>query len=503
MQVQIGPEIVRSYKRLSYTLWHALAEFVDNSIQSYFNNRLALDYAYSASGQKLTVEINYGRAGGGHLTIRDNAMGMSEEELREALRIGRPPDDTSGLSEFGMGLKTAASWFGNRWAVQTKKLHYNTVQAITFDVERVALYDFDLGHQQIPSAEGEHFTEINITDLNHQLYGQTIGSVKTYLRSMYRWYLQNEHLVLTFNGDRLTWESPIKGNLHIDDGQDCYDEFDFYISQKRVHGWLAILERGSRADVGMTIIRRGRVIRGWPNSWRPQSIFGQLEGSNDLVNQRLVGEIHLDDFKVSHTKDDILWEDDDQELLEVELARVAERYIEIASSYRKRGTRGSRPSRSTITFALGMLDEEIRSQRFLSVITANGSASQGSYETFSNSTVRAVATAQPRATYHLDGLTLNVFLLDHLSERDPYLGVEIGSGDTLTVVINMNHPHISDLNGRMGVLNHLRACTYEGVAQWKVNRAWGEDSPSLIRAIKDSLLRVGRSVDDQSSIDGP
>ena len=251
----------------------------------------------------------------------------------------------------------------------------------------------------------------------------------------------------------------------------------------------------------MTIIRRGRVIKGWPNSWRPQSIFGQLEGSNDLVNQRLIGEINLANFDVSHTKDDISWKDDDQQLLEVELAHVAERFINIASSYRKRGARGTKPGRSTITSAFGMLGEEIRSQRFLSLITANGGTPQGSYETFADSIIRAVATRQPRATYDLDGLTLNVFLLDQLSERDPYLGVEIGTGDTLSIVINMNHPHVNDLNGRMGVLNHLKACTYEGVAQWKVNKSWGEDSPSLIRAIKDSLLRVGRSVDDQTLID--
>lgn len=501
MQAQIGPEIVRSYKRLSYTLWHALAEFVDNSIQSYFNNRLALDYAYSKSGQKLTVEITYQRAGGGHLKIRDNAMGMSEEELRGALRIGRPPEDTSGLSEFGMGLKTAACWFGNRWTVHTKKLHYNSAQFITFDVNRVASNDLDLHHQQTPGADDDHFTEIDITDLNHQLYGQTIQSIKTYLRSMYRWYFRNDQLELTFNGDRLTWESPIEGNLHIHNEQDCLEQFDFDINQKRVHGWLAILERGSRANAGLTIIRRCRVIKGWPNSWRPQSIFGQLEGSNDLVNQRLIGEINLDNFDVSHTKNDISWKDDDQQLLEVELAHVAERFINIASSYRKRGARGTKPGRSTITSAFGMLDEEIRSQRFLSLITANGGTLQGSYETFADSIIRAVATRQPRATYDLDGLTLNVFLLDQLSERDPYLGVEIGTGDTLSIVINMNHPHVNDLNGRMGVLNHLKACTYEGVAQWKVNKSWGEDSPSLIRAIKDSLLRVGRSVDDQTLID--
>ena len=39
MDVVIGPEIIRSYKRLSYTPWHALAEFIDNSTQSFFDNR--------------------------------------------------------------------------------------------------------------------------------------------------------------------------------------------------------------------------------------------------------------------------------------------------------------------------------------------------------------------------------------------------------------------------------------------------------------------------------
>ena len=88
----------------------------------------------------------------------------------------------------------------------------------------------------------------------------------------------------------------------------CTRRFDFDINGKKVSGWIAILEKGSRQDAGLTMIRRGRVIKGWPESWRPQTIYGQFEGSNDLVNQRLVGEVNLDEFGVSHTKDDILWD---------------------------------------------------------------------------------------------------------------------------------------------------------------------------------------------------
>ena len=89
-----------------------------------------------------------------------------------------------------------------------------------------------------------------------------------------------------------------------------------------------------------------------------------------------------------------------------------------------------------------------------------------------------------------------MFLTQLLSERDAYLGIEIGDDDNLSVVINLNHPHIVDLNGRIGVLNHLKDCTYEGVAQWKVRKTWDADNPTLIRAIKDSLFRVGSSVSD-------
>ena len=77
MKVSIGPEIISSYKRLSYTAWHALAEFVDNSVQSYINNSKRLDRLSSKSRPPLTVRISYRQAGGGLLTIRDNAMGMS------------------------------------------------------------------------------------------------------------------------------------------------------------------------------------------------------------------------------------------------------------------------------------------------------------------------------------------------------------------------------------------------------------------------------------------
>lgn len=49
----IGNNTIRSYKRLAYTPWHAIAEFVDNSSQAYFNNKEVLDPQFEEDGEKL------------------------------------------------------------------------------------------------------------------------------------------------------------------------------------------------------------------------------------------------------------------------------------------------------------------------------------------------------------------------------------------------------------------------------------------------------------------
>ena len=497
MEVSIGPEIIRSYKRLSYTAWHAIAEFVDNSIQSYLNNRGELEPLYSALRQRLTVRITYTQRDGGRLVIRDNAMGMSQEELNDALRIGRPPEIASGLSEFGMGLKTAACWFGNRWDLKTKKLGEDEGQSIVFDVEEVASGNLDLQHSTFAAPADEHYTTITIRDLNRFLHGAGIARVKRFLSSMYRVKIKEESLDVSFNAELLKWVSPIdERNVHVSEGEECFKEFEFDINEKRVFGWIAILEKGSRQDAGLTIVRRGRVIKGWPESWRPQIIYGQFEGSNDLVNQRLVGEVNLDDFGVSHTKDDILWEGDEETLLESELANVSESFVTIARSYRRRGVRGSFPSSSVVRSALNVLDEEITSPRFRNVVATDGDVPVEGYEAVAQSLYPSTRDVKPNAVYHLPDLTLNVYLAEESSERNPYLGIDIAPPDVLNVVINMKHPHVRDLSGRLGVLNHLKACTYEGVAQWKVRRTWDDDKPELIRVVKDALLRVGATIDD-------
>ena len=122
IQLIIGPEAITSYRRLAYSPWHAIAEFVDNSTQSYFDNRAVLDEQMQKDEDRLlTVSIVYDK-NNDLLRVADNAMGMSVLELEQALHVARPPANTSGRSKYGMGMKTAACWIGNKWTVTTKKL---------------------------------------------------------------------------------------------------------------------------------------------------------------------------------------------------------------------------------------------------------------------------------------------------------------------------------------------------------------------------------------------
>src|SRR5207237_3214376 len=93
----IGNNTIRSYKRLAYTPWHALAEFVDNSTQAYFNNRREIDALLKKENDSLTVSIAYERDDD-LLRIADNSSGMDYQELEVALHVGHRPANADGRS---------------------------------------------------------------------------------------------------------------------------------------------------------------------------------------------------------------------------------------------------------------------------------------------------------------------------------------------------------------------------------------------------------------------
>jgi hypothetical protein len=496
MELQIGPEIITSYKRLAYQVWYALAEFVDNSTQAYFNNRAALDKVYADNGTKLTVEITTGKDGSGEfIRIQDNSIGMSEAELKNAVIIGRPPTNTSGRSKYGLGLKTGACWFGDIWSVTTKKLGETTAHKVTVNVPRVASNHLSLPHEKIPAKAGEHFTVVEIRELNKPVAGRTIGKVKDYLRSLYRVDIREKRLILKWNGSILAWDSNVDKRLYtLENGKIAKKSFRFKIGRKQVSGWAGVLRKGSRREAGFSVIQADRVITGWPNSYRPETIYGAQEGgSNDLVNQRLIGELFLKGFEVSHTKDQILYDDADQEALEEQLERKLAGLRQLAQSYRKNpDERMKRATDAQRDAALNRLESEMASnavQDFLKTYEIpSASLIKKSNELLKNAIVKR---STPDLKAKINKLVVSLYLARNMSPNDPYVLIESTESEkSVIVIININHPHWSQLTEDESILNFIRHCTYDGVSEWKAYFATGKIEPDTVKLIKDNLLRI-------------
>jgi hypothetical protein len=492
----VGSDVLRSYKRLSYSPWHALAEFVDNSTQSYFDNKDALDGAYANDGEPLEVRFAYDRSTD-LLRISDNAMGMSSDELRNALRIGRPPANSTGRSQYGLGLKTAACWFGDEWTVTTKKLGESNEYSITVDVEKVAGGETDLPVQTLVKTATLHYTTLEIRKLHSKLLGRTIGKIKQYLRSMYRVDLREGRLKLFWEGDPLEWDVTHQF-LRNRRGELYFRNFTFQVNERSVSGHIGILGEGSsgRPNAGFSILRRGRVIRGHPDSWRPEAIFGQEQGSNNLINQRITGEIHLDMFEVSHTKDDILWQGDEEERVQEQLRKEADEFIQVAKSHRKgKGTDARGPTETEIQTAVDELRTELESKHFVDLIELETVPPPEIVEQVNAPMLESAEREEPRFRVILGELTILAFISTDDSANDPYFATEYASNEII-VVVNQRHPHWSQLMGSEGVLNYLRHCVYDAVAEWKCWKQSAPLQPNTIKLIKDALLRLPTEIEE-------
>jgi len=121
-KVSIRPQvhILSVLKFLEYESWFALAEFVDNSIASYQQYKKELK---GIEGDNFNLEVNIEiNQVENKITIRDNAASIHKKDYSRAFRAAEIPPDTSGLSEFGMGMKSAACWFADEWSVRTTAL---------------------------------------------------------------------------------------------------------------------------------------------------------------------------------------------------------------------------------------------------------------------------------------------------------------------------------------------------------------------------------------------
>ena len=345
-------------KSVNYRAWYAIAEFVDNALQSYLTH---FDELIQIEGEKFCLEVRIESDGQEKITIRDNAAGIYSDDFPRAFRPASLPKDRSGLSEFGMGMKSAACWFANYWTVRTSALGEPIERLVVFDVEHIVEQQIeDVAIQSRPIDPNTHFTEITLTQLHQMPQKKTVAKIKSHLASMYRVFLREGKLKLYFNGEAIKYSDPkiLAAPFHkIPENPPVIwcKNIDLEIEPGlRIHGFAAILDKGSTANAGFALLRRNRVILGSDDEgYRPSEIFG---ASNTFVYQRLFGELHLDGFDVSHTKDGFRWNHHEEQiliLLKKALNEPPLSLIDQAREYRSRskpeGTKPGVPAPAFVT----------------------------------------------------------------------------------------------------------------------------------------------------------
>ncbi|RYY11510.1 MAG: ATP-binding protein [Alphaproteobacteria bacterium] len=319
VSIRPGVSLLTVLPHLNYKPWYALAEFVDNAIQSYESSKTALRKVEGKSW-KLAIDIDIDGERG-VITVRDNAAGISREAYSRAFRPAEAPLDASGLSEFGMGMKSASAWLAPRWTIRTSALSEPVERTVTFDIASIVADTIEeLSVVSAAAPRDSHFTEITLYDIRRAPKSRTLGKIKDHLSSLYRSYIARGDVVITLNGEQLTFEQPeVLTAPYWRDPSGAARHWRLPVKLmleggRRMEGWVALRAKGSTTRAGFALLRRGRVIEGSADEpYRPREIFG---ASNSFVFQRLFGELTLIGFSVSHTKDGIRWDEAEEELLQ-------------------------------------------------------------------------------------------------------------------------------------------------------------------------------------------
>ena len=307
---------------MKYKAWYALGELVDNAIQSYRANHTALHQAYTDYKLRVEIEVH-----DNSIVVRDNAAGIRAVDIPRAFAPAQPPPDSSGLSQFGIGMKSAACWYARRFTVETSALGENTARTVEINIPLILETRSDVVDVQVnPASPQTHGTTVTLQELNQPApTGRTLGKIRSYLGSIYRSFLRTGEVELIVHNQQLKYREPAvltapRWDKSSGPAEVWRKDVDILLgSGRRITGWVGIREKGSTSEAGLALLYRGKVVVGagsmaqdTDGSFRPVNIFGQ---SNSFAYQRIFGELDVSELGVAYSKDDVIWGGDEESFL--------------------------------------------------------------------------------------------------------------------------------------------------------------------------------------------
>ena len=481
-----------TYQHFPYKAWNAVAELVDNSVQSYLDNKPALNKQLKKDKDHLFVRIT---SSDELFSVWDNAMGMDLDDLHRAVQLAAPPPNTAGRSEFGMGMKTSCCWLGGVWTIVTKKLGSDTEYSVTIDVNEIAASDsHELPVVEKKAGKEEHYTRIDIVNLYPRLRTRSQGKTKSNLVELFRTDIEKGVIDLYWNGDRLQ-PPPIVPLVTEEGGKRTTWKHDisFEVDGLSVTGWICILGEGQRGreHAGFDLFRRGRVIIGRPLGYRPYTIFG--EARNDLLNQRLYGQLNLDKFPVNHLKDDFLWdgrEDDFQQ----QLRSKAIDYIDFARRYRPTKSKGVALSNAVVVSTNDEIAEELTEEDMveqLDVVEIMPVPDEPDPAVIEAKAVRLRAQKIEPRIVEVGPRTFRIYHPQEMPDSEPYFFRQSAKDNAIDIFINDNHPFVAaKATDESSYVMFVRMCIMDAIVEHSLlhHEAKGF-TPTFPSRLKDQLLR--------------
>lgn len=297
--ISVGTSIQLIFQRSQQTLDSIFKEFIDNSSQSFLDNR---DELLSVGIDKCIVTIDILED---EIIITDNAYGMNREQFRRALRLNARPEQIKGSrNQFGMGLKYSAISLGDEYTIETTSLGNNEKYKTTITKELLEEDISEVDNQISEEDVNNHYTKITIKRLSKEINEATLNILMDQLATIYQTNIKNKDLQIIFSPDRVV--EYIDPPLELDENgseywRDFSETFEFNDKFYTIHGWIGILLVGSVSGAGFSLEKDNRIIE---LNYRPKYLFGN---ANSFPYQRITGNITVNDFPDNYNKSSFDW----------------------------------------------------------------------------------------------------------------------------------------------------------------------------------------------------
>ena len=317
-RINIRPEvsILSVLRHLNYKPWFALAEFVDNSIQSFLTNRQALQ-AIDGDAAQLRVDIVLESDAPGRIVVRDNAAGILERDYARAFKPAEIPPDRSGLSEFGMGMKSAACWLALNWSVRTSALGEPLgANGLIRLVDIIQIRTEELVIATRPAA-ARHYTEVILFGLHIHRREGPLERLRSTLQAFIA-YFSGQFTCPHFNDALTSIRNPACFERtvlpHSRPASTWRKEIAFDFGRGLQAGASPRYGNASVAIGGFCLFSAARLIQGSADETTDRRPYSDRRTAT--ISAPVRGAAPLKGLRVSHTKDGFRWEENEEVFLD-------------------------------------------------------------------------------------------------------------------------------------------------------------------------------------------